>query len=658
MITRLIKHKVFKKPNSDLEGFWNVYMALTIFKGRGRLREGEESTKYELQSPKNLGERGDNEYERFKEYIAVLRRITLERLFLPLIMLFSKHDTLDDEDSNSLRERRYNIQTDPYSFKSEKYQKIYAIIYEKITPRLLTILVNWFHSIAFSPEQEQTGQTDNPNSILEKIIGIINSSNPDNRRVLVLKLLEAISFSSDQSIEGYIAARLNKKPEESELLKLINPKLLEAQGLTLKYIIRLLEEIFDFKLPSGENLLDQIFQNNQNLSDTSPNEIKDLIKLILLLDRWRKLESYKEKLLTIEEKIQSRTVSDEDPSILINIINGAGTDLFLLTPESENDSLPRNLIEIIVTNSFKEIEIYQKAQELYPQAILVIFENKLERLKNVKEKTDSWFEELEELLNAIARHLRFSFKIQVNENSKIVLSYVDIYYEILLLIIAFKHLKIRSKLPEIQSKLEEIQTYCNVLKKCSASTQEYAEIINEGENSVTQKLTEIINFINEYLALLDRLFGNDWTVRTVFLDSLKFLENPDLDRVKQKLQEITDLLNEIPGLLDEILEIINPGGSNLGTNIEEEIKEIKAEIKKLNAQIAKLKKIIAVTISDMAISDETVSDRNLLAYTGKTQKLRRSPKGANPNWLATINNRLKLLFLRLNYIIEILKNKR
>jgi hypothetical protein len=95
-------------------------MALTIFMGSGRLREVEESTQYELQSPKNLGERGDNEYERFKEYIAVLRRITLERLFLPLIMLFSKHDTLDDEDSNSLRERRYNIQTDPYSFKSEK----------------------------------------------------------------------------------------------------------------------------------------------------------------------------------------------------------------------------------------------------------------------------------------------------------------------------------------------------------------------------------------------------------------------------------------------------------------------------------------------------------------------------------------------------------
>jgi hypothetical protein len=116
--------------------------------------------------------------------------------------------------------------------------------------------------------------------------------------------------------------------------------------------------------------------------------------------------------------------------------------------------------------------------------------------------------------------LRFSFKIQVNENSEIVSGYVDIYYEIWLLIIESEHLKIQSELPEIE-------LYCDGLKSYLVAIQENEEIINEENNFVTQELTQIINFINEHLTLLYTLCGNDWTVRIVFLDLLRFLENPE-----------------------------------------------------------------------------------------------------------------------------------
>ena len=669
MITRLIKHKVFKKPNSDLEGFWNVHMALTIFMGSGRLREVEESTQYELQSPKSSGEKGDNEYERFKEYIAALRIITLIRFFLPLIMLFSERDVLDSEKNSSIgdseknssinsRRVRIRLETglDPFRYNAEN-RKTYTEIYRKITPLLLTILVDWFHSIAFLPDQEQT---DNPGSILQKIIYIINSSNSDKRRELVLELLEAIGFSSNQSIEE--VARLNKEPQkepqESELSKLlsIDPELLQAQGLTLNYIILILEGIFNFKLPSEQYLLDVIFQEKLNPPDTSLNEIKGLLKLILLWNRWCRLKPDTEKLPTIKGKIQSKEVSDEDISILIKIINDANPDLFLLKPESKGDSTPeskgesllQNLIKIIITNSFEEI--YQEAQELYLQGMLVIFEDKLQKLKN-EQKTGSWPRKLEDLLDSVTDS-RFSYREQINKNPEIASRYADIYYQIWLLIIDFKHLKIESKLPEIQ-------ICCNALTNYLESIQKCAEIINKVEDLVIQQLTkttEIINFINEHLISLYTLFDSSRAVRAVFLDFLKFLKNPDI--VKQKLQEITYLLDQVSGLLDGILngilEIINSGKFNLGTNIKEDIKK---EIEELKAQIAELKRTIAVTISDITISDETVSDITIsdespAAYTDKTRRLSYLPYGKNANWLATMLLKLKLLLLRLKYKIK------
>ena len=590
----------------------------------GMRRKG--STRVELQLPKNTGEYDGNEYEKFEEYIAALRLKTLEELIIPVIMLFSERDILHREKDDSIGERRLivRIQTGPGLFKcDEGYREIYAGIYEQITPTLLTILVNWFSSIAFPPKQEQTGQTDNPNSILKKIIDIINSSNSDKRRELVLELLEAIGFSSDQSIKGYEDTHLKKEPQEEPQESELSPidQKSQAQGLTLKYIIYLLEEIFDFKLQSGEYLLDWIFQSNQNPPGTNPSEIKDLLKLILLWNRWCKLKPDTEKLPSIKEKIESKTVLEPDIIILNKIINGARPDLFLLKPESEEDSLLRNLIQIIVTNSFGEI--YQEARKLYHPAKLVIFEKNLEKLKNVteKEKTDSWFGKLEELLNAVAQDLHFLFKEQVNENPEIALSYAGIFYKIWLLIIEFKNLKIKLRLPKIR-------IFCNARKTYLESIQGVAKTINERENSSKiEKLTQIINFINEYLTLLYRLFGNGRTVRTVFLDSLKFLENPDLDRVKQKLQEITDLLNEILGLLDIIL--IKEEIQKLKAQIAE-LEKVEAEIQKLKAQIAELEKTIAVTISDPSFAP----------YTGATQKLSNLQNGANPNQPKTRLSRL------------------
>jgi hypothetical protein len=646
-----------------LESSWNVHMNSIIRRVRTLLGVEEESTQYELQSPKKPGEYGDNKYERFKEYIADLRRITLERLFLPLIMLFYEKDILDSEKNSSIRDRRFRISLetglDSFTY-NQKNREIYTEIYRKITPLLLTILVDWFHSIAFSPDQEQTGQTDNRNSILKQIIDIINSSNSDKRRELVLELLEAIGFSSDQSIKE--AARLNKKPQEepqeSELFKLlsIDPKLLQAQEITLKYIILILEGIFNFKLPSEQYLLDFIFQEKLNPPDTSLNEIKGLLKLILLWNRWCRLKPDTEKLPTIKEKIRSKKVLDSDDiDILVEIITDANPDLFLLkpeskgdsTPESEGESLLRNLIEIIVTNSFGEI--YQEAQELHPQGILVIFEDKLQKLKNLKneQETGSWLKKLENLLDSVTQS-GFSYRKQINKNPEIASRYANIYYEIWLLIIEFKHLEIKSKLPEIQIS-------CNALESYLVAIQERAKIINGVENLVIQQLTKIIkiiNFINEHLTSLYTLFDSSRAVRTVFLDFLKFLKNPDI--VKQKLQEITDSLDQISGLLGRILEIlkiiktINSGGSNLGTNIEG---EIEGKIEKLNSQIAELKNIIAVTISD--ISDESPAAYIAAyasvtpAYTGETQKLPVLPNGANPNWLRAELSRLRAELSRL-----------
>jgi len=414
----------------------------------GMRRKG--STRVELQLPKNTGEYDGNEYEKFEEYIAALRLKTLEELIIPVIMLFSERDVLDSEKNSSIgdseknssinsRRSRISLETglDPFRYDAED-RKTYTEIYRKITPLLLTILVDWFHSIAFLPDQEQT---DNPGSILQKIIYIINSSNSDKRRELVLELLEAIGFSSNQSIEE--VARLNKEPQkepqESELFKLlsIDPELLQAQGLTLKYIILILEGIFNFKLPSEQYLLDVIFQEKLNPSDTSLNEIKGLLKLILLWNRWCRLKPDTEKLPTIKGKIRSKEVLRPDIDVLIKIINDANPDLFLLKPESEEDSLLPNLIKIIVTNSFEEI--YQEAQELYLQGMLVIFEDKLQKLKN-EQKTGSWPGKLEDLLDSVTDS-RFSYREQINKNPEIASRYADIYYEIWLLIIEFKHLK-------------------------------------------------------------------------------------------------------------------------------------------------------------------------------------------------------------------------
>lgn len=394
-------------------------------------------------------------------------------------------------------------------------------------------------------------------------------------------------------------------------------QLAQRQGLTLKYIIRLLEGISNFKLESKQYLLDWIFQGNQNPPDTSPNEIKDLLKLILLWDRWCKLKPHIERLPTIERKIQSGEVSYRDTYALGEIIEGANPDLPSLTPESEDGSLPRNLIEIIVTNSFKEI--YQEALGLYHPAYLVIFKREFEELlKNVqnKQNTDIWCEKLENLLKNVSEVVKpplFPFRKEVEKSPEIAASYAKIYYEIWLLIIEFKNLKIKSELLEIGAFITYLETI-----------QENTEMINQAKNYVTQKLTQSINSINEYLK--DRLFGNNWTFRDVFLDLLKFLENPNRDRLKQKLQETDGLLDEISGLLNAILGIISSDNFNLGTKIKE-------DIKKLNEEINRLKVIIDSTISNVASSDESSA-----AYTKSNLSNR-----ANPNGLRAKLSRLFLL---------------
>jgi len=460
--------------------------------------------------------------------------------------------------------------------------------------------VDWFRSIAFPPNQEQTGQNDNPDSILEKIIGIINSSNPDKRTELVLKLLGAIGFSSDQSIKDYIHTHLNKEPKE---LITIDLESLRRQKLTSKYIIYLLQQILKFKLTSKQteqeqteqNLLDWIFHGEQNLPDTSLSEIKDLIKLILLWDRWCKLKPYTERLPTIEAKIksESKRLFYQDMFSLEEIIMYANPNLPLLTPESENDSLLRNLIKIIVTNSFKEI--YEKALELYLQAKLVIFEKSFQGLKE-RQKTGenidfSYILDAKNLLHEVVKFLR-SFKAQVSENHEIASRYANIYYEIWLLIAEFKNL-------ETKSILLEIQAFINYLE----AIQKNAKMINEAKDHVTQKLTQIIDSINEHITSLYRGLFNNWVlggpVRETFLGLLEFLENPNRDRLKQKLQETAGLLDEISGLLGRILKIIetiNSSGFNLGRNIKE-------EIQRLHTQITQLKNIIDLTISDKGFAN-------------------------------------------------------
>ena len=342
------------------------------------------------------------------------------------------------------------------------------------------------------------------------------------------------------------------------------------------------------------------------------------------------------------------------------IIGDANPNLPLLKPESGDNSLLRNLIEIIVTNSFKEI--YQKALELYLKAKLVIFEKEFQELKKgQKQKTDIW--PIQKLLYNVATFLA-SFKTQVSKNCEIALRYADIYYEIWLLIIELIHSKIKSKSPEIQTSCDVFKSHLEYIQ--GNKIQENKEIINETENSTTQTLTRTINFINEHLTSLYQLFDN-WDVREAFLDLLEFLKNPNRDRLKQKLQEITDLLNEISRLLNEILKIINEiikekikklnAQITELENIEEEeiqklkeaqtakLKNIEEEIQKLNTQITELKNMIVVTISD--ISDESSAAYIAAytgvtpAYTGATQKLPDLPEGASKNGL---KERLSRLF--------------
>jgi hypothetical protein len=106
-----------------------------------------ELTRYGLQPPKGLPApnetpKNTGEYKRFEGYIVALSRQTLEKLIIPLIILLSKHDTLDNENYKSMQDRRSKIQNyDPFTYSTEN-RRIYAPIYQKITPPLLKILAN------------------------------------------------------------------------------------------------------------------------------------------------------------------------------------------------------------------------------------------------------------------------------------------------------------------------------------------------------------------------------------------------------------------------------------------------------------------------------------------------------------------------------------
>jgi len=227
-----------------LKGFWNVHMNSIIRRVKKLFEIEGGLTQRELQAPNEAPEDTRKYEKEFERYIANLRSETFRRLFVNLMFLFFHYETADGENQSSIRDRRSHINILPGTDLNydTKYREIYEEIYEKITPPLLKILVNWFRSIAFPPNQEQIGQADNPDSIidLEKIIYIINLSNPDKRRELVLKLVEAVGFSSDQSIKDYIDTHLNKEPQEepqeSNLLP-ISPELLKRQELTSHYII-------------------------------------------------------------------------------------------------------------------------------------------------------------------------------------------------------------------------------------------------------------------------------------------------------------------------------------------------------------------------------------------------------------------------------------